>query len=240
MKTYSLLLFLLLGLQINSIAQEIVVLEKVDSVQELSFNVFHLIDKHFELHNKKPLSRLKGIALTAKKEGVESLFYNLAYQANELGANAFSIKSKWLHADSIVVLLDIFYLNEDETAQNLSLTPSNNIYIFGDISTKPSSKNIRVNGNKMALKPMSYVVHQNNIGERSSIEVGGLMGTKIWITGEENKESLYYSVKGFNLNPAENYNPQASISFNNGSFYPVAPNFAIFLIQLLDENKTTL
>ncbi|MBE8714970.1 hypothetical protein [Sphingobacterium hungaricum] len=218
-------------------AQEIQVLKEVDTIQHLSKNEFHLIEEDFDLSEKEPLSILKGISQKLKKDNLESLYYKLAAEANELGANAFTIEEFMSNADSIVLKINVFYLDKHELAENRLLIPYNMICIFGDIDNKPESKNIRFNGDKIIVNPMEYVSHQNEIGEKSTISIGGLIGTKGSIVGREQKESLYYSLKGFSLTDAPYTYGQPTIGFNNGTFHLVPLNFARFLIHVLKQNK---
>ena len=76
-------------------------------------------------------------------------------------------------------------------------------------------------------------------GEEVTISIGGLGGQKGWL--EDKNESRYFSTTNFEVMPALgigfNGGIGVGLNFNSGRFYPIDKEFALFLKEILVEQK---
>ncbi len=236
MKKNYLLIFLSL-LTISLIGQNIKIIDQNLNLKiKKSLDSFDLIYEGFELELVDKIATLQGYTTISEKFTIENLFYNFWKESNLLGANSYKIEDLITKDDTNFVIISIYHLSKTEINNNFGFYPKNMVYIIGDIDKRQTSKNIKLNQQKIELLPMEYISYQNKVGQEATVSIGGFLGTKFWIKGEVNKLPKYLSLGGFNVGPG--YSNQLSISFNTGKIYPVQLNFGEFLVNVLKENKT--
>lgn len=172
----------------------------------------------------------------------DALFEAMRHRAVSLGANAFRVRGAECGpgAPTCTVMLDLFAQSEDQLAANATRAPENRIYVFGSLAADDRPKTFKLNGSKTSIGARTYVAHQNEVGQKATIAIGGFTGAKLTLTGHEGRPSSYWSLSPFGVGPYHDGSPMAppghvGISFNTGRVYPVPPDFGRFLIRVLDE-----
>ena len=218
---------------IQVIGQNVQVIGEDSSDVKHTTKAFDLIDKSFDLEGKTKIATLKGFALNSGNQTIVALFNSLWGAANKLGANSFYLDEVSNSGDTTFVALSLYYLDVVDAERNFNLYPKNMVYVIGDIDRKQTSKMIKLNNHKIQLNPMEYVAYQNKVGEQATVSIGGLLGAKIWIAGQEGRLPKHLSVNGLGVGPGA-YN-NVGVSFNTGRIYPVDINLGQFLVNVLKK-----
>lgn len=234
MKKLSILILAILTLTTVP-GQNVQVVNKYTEAENHTVQTFDLIDNAFNLTGKQKVATLKGFSLNTGKPTIATLFNSFWNNANKLGGNSFTLDSVSNSNDSIVIVLTVYYLNEEDVKTNVELYPKNMVYVIGDIDKRQKSKTIKFNDRKLVLHPMAYLSYQNTVGGEAIVSIGGILGTKAWIVGKEGRLPTHLSVNGFAVGPGS-FNT-VSVSFNTGRIYPVDLNFGQFLVNVLNEQK---
>ncbi len=219
-----------------SYAQEVKIIDKNDnSNKAINPDAFDFIDKQYELQDDMYIATLNGFVINSGKSILSSLFNTFWQKANELGANSFRIENVKKGNDTIVIEISIYNLTNIQFKEMVKLYPTNMVYVLGDIDKKQTPKKIKFNNEKLELAPMEFIAYQNEIGKDAILSIGGFLGAKVWINGQENRLPKHLSLSAFGVGPGR-YD-EISVSINTGRIYPVDLNFGQFLINVLTEKK---
>lgn len=217
------------------VGQNIKIVDENPTETKHQTSTFDLIDKSFDLTGKTKIAKIKGYSLNSGNPTVIALFNSFWRSANGLGANSFHIDLVENSGDSTIVTLDLYYLDDSDSKKNFDAYPKNMVYVIGDLDKKQTAKSIKLNNDKIALNPMEYVAYQNKVGDDATVSIGGLLGAKVWIRGQEGRLPKHLSVNGFGVGPGA-YNT-VGLSFNTGRIYPVDLNVGQFLIGVLKRRS---
>ncbi len=222
---------LLVGQGVEIYSQNLNVTAKKNAI------TFSYIDTGFIPLEENYIATLTGHATHTGKVTLENLYNSFWYKSNQLGANAYSIEEVTNKLDTTFLMISIYNLNTAQLERNFDLYPNNMVYVIGDLDKSKMPKKVKVNKEKISLKPLEFIAYQNKVGEEATVSIGGLLGTKVWIKGKVNRSPKHLSLRGFGVGPmVPNYN-QLGISFNTGRIYPVDLDFGQFLVNVLTENK---
>ena len=234
-KNFSLVFIFCTTISFCCIAQDVEIIERADYTPELNVTRFDLIDDKFDLTNHILVGKIKGITDHSKKNNLASLFRKFWNLSNSIGANAYKFETIETLNETTIVILEIYRFNKEELIDNKKLYPENMIFVFGDADLhKPKEKNLILNDEKIRIAPMHFVSHQNSSGKVATLSIGGFLGSKAWIRGEEGRLPIFFSFSGFGLGEAAQ---PGQIGFNTGRFFPVDINLGLFLINTLKEQK---
>ena len=199
---------------------------------------FEYLYKDLEIPNNLWVANLKGFCSKSGEYQLPQLFNSFWETANKLGANTYRIDSFVNNtSDTIFVSLSIYGLGTTELDKNIIFYPKNKIFVIGDLDTNMrNGKTINFNDTKTTLYPLEYIAHQNNVGEATTVSIGGILGAKVWIRGMENKMPTHLSVTGFGIGPG--YYGQLALNINTGRINIVKLNFGQFLVHILKEKKS--
>lgn len=230
------LLILFTFLSVISYAQEVRIIDKNDNPNKaINSDAFDYIDNGYELQEDKYIATLNGFVVNSGKSILSNLFNSFWQKANELGANSFRIENVKNASDTIYIEISVYNLTDVQFEEMVKLYPTNMVYVIGDIDKRQTPKKIKFNNVKLELAPMEYIAYQNEIGQEAILSIGGFLGAKVWIKGQENRRPKHLSFSGFGVGPGR-YD-EISISFNTGRIYPVDLNFGQFLINVLTVKK---
>lgn len=197
---------------------------------------FYYIENDFSPQDANWVASLEGLCMHTKKSNLAHLFFDFWEAANELGANSFFVEEIYSGTDTIAIRIAVFYLTEEEIDANFELYPKNRIYIFGDLTnhSKAKEKNIKINGEKVNVYPLSYYEHCNSIGQETVVSIGGFMGSKYILKGKEGQLSVYMTLSGFEMAPEARMSG-LGVSFSTGGIHPLDMNLGQFLVVILQE-----
>lgn len=223
------------AVNLSCLAQDVEIIERSVYSPELNVTRFDLIDDKFDLADHMMVARIKGITDHSKKNNLLSLFRKIWTISNSIRANAFKFESIETLNETTTIILKIYRFNKEELIDNKKLYPGNMIYVFGDLELhKPKEKTLILNDEKIRIAPLHFVSHQNSSGKDATLSIGGFLGSKAWIRGEEGRPAVFFSFTGFGL--GEGAGP-GQVGFNTGRFHPVDLNLGMFLINTLKEQK---
>lgn len=220
--------------------------ESYTSPSKEKVKYFDYIDPQMDLSAQTKIADCK---LTIDKKGkypLDKTFFDLWKEANKKSANSFSIESIAFENNQYLVDVSLYHLSDSDIDTNLSLYDDNLIIIFGDLNTNNDNKkkSCKVNKEKIEILPYTYAAFQNEIGEKTKISVGGLMGSSITIKGEDGKIGSFFSLGGFSAAPAVGIGygyggagGGVGISISTGNIYPMEPSFGLFVMTILDTVK---
>jgi hypothetical protein len=194
-----------------------------------------MIDDEFnlqEIENKEKIATLKNFTTHRGQNNLLTMFNYFKGTAHKKNANAYQIEKIVNSNDTTYVSISVYNLNETEMNSNLNLYPRNKVYVFGDIDKNGKTRNVKFNEVKTELKPLEYLMNENKINEETSIGIGGLLGAKLWINGEENRMSSFFSLVGFGVGPQLNNNQGMGLTFNTGRINIVPFDFGQFLTKI--------
>ncbi len=215
-------------------AQDVKVMTTAPAGVVREVSSFDVIDPAYELQATS-LATLTGFFLNAGQPNAVALFNSFWKKANGVGANAFRIDALTPAGDSTWVTLSVYYLDEEEAKRNLDAYPKNLVYALGDLDRKHPAKSIKLNNKKIALAPLEYVAYQNEVDEETTIAIGGVLGTKVWVRGREGRLPAHFALSGFAVGP--NYTTTLGLTFNTGRIYPIGLNVGRFLVQVLKSQN---
>ncbi|MCB2196471.1 MAG: hypothetical protein KQH79_11475 [Bacteroidetes bacterium] len=231
--------FLLLFISVQSFGQMVQFIEKDSTFKnENKTEEFHFINNGFDYSNSKFVASMNGLSLNSENNNLVSLFETFKFNANYLGANAFHVDEYKISdsKDSVSVSVSFYYLNLNELIKNSRLYSTNMVYVIGDVSTKKSTgRKIKFNKNTIQLLPLEYVSYQNKVGEDAILSIGGILGSKVWIRGKENREPKFLSLQGFGMGGGFTPNGQITVSISTGQIYPVNLDLGLFLTKILNR-----
>lgn len=193
--------------------------------------------------------KVADVRLTAKREGRDKslapMYYKFRKEAMKMGANAFFMTkmSYFEEEKEYEIFIELWSLNDDEIEENLSLMPTNQLIIIGNIDTKNESKGkgFKLNKEKTDLMPYSYILCQNEVGEKISVSVGGFTGASMSTTGAEGKLPVFIALGGVAVAPMVMVpNGGVGISINTGNVFPLDMDLGFFLMDILDLEKQEL
>ncbi len=219
-----------------SYAQEVKITDKNNNPSKaINPDAFDYIDKQYELQEDMYIATLNGFVINSGKSILSNLFNSFWQKANELGANSFRIEDVKNDNDTIEIEISVYNLTDIKFDAMVKLYPTNMVYVIGDIDKRQTPKKIKFNNEKLELAPMEFIAYQNEIDKDAILSIGGFLGAKVWIKGQENRLPKHLSLSGFGVGPGR-YD-EISISFNTGRIYPVDLNFGQFLIDALTERR---
>jgi hypothetical protein len=200
---------------------------------------FEPINNNLNLTNHEKIAVLRGYSVNSGRNTLGSLFDSFWEKSNSLGANSFIVDRAERDGDVISVQISVYYLDDATLESNLSLYPTNMVYVFGDLDIRSgSSRRIRLNSERVELAPLEFIAHQNYIGERTRVSIGGFTGARVDIQGREARLPVYLSFGGFGVGVGGNVH-QPGIQLSTGRIYPVEMNFGEFLLSVLTEKNST-
>lgn len=231
--------FMFLFITLNSFSQNIEVLKSFEDFKFLSKpSEFYYLDKKLDSLNSMKIALIKGVFKNSKKTNLSEIFASIWKFSNSVGANSYRIESKSLNLkqDSSFVVLSIYFTNPCYLKENFDLYPKNNIYIVGSLNYNSKTlSELKVNNKYAYVGSLEYMGFQNQVGETMKINIGGAMGSTVKITGNENKDSEFFSTSGISVRPGYNFS-QIGIEISSGMLYKVEPNFGYFLIEFLNKS----
>lgn len=235
------LLIIFSFLSIISYAQEVRVTDiTFHPNKAINPNSFDYIDKQYKLQEYMYIATLNGVITNSGKSILSNLFNTFWQKANELGANSFRIEDVKNDNDTITIEISVYNLTDVQLDKMIKLYPTNMVYVIGDIDKSQTPKKIKFNNENIELAPMEFIAYQNEIGKDAILSIGGFLGAKVYIKGQDNRLPKHFSLSGFGVGP-DRVNPgrynEIAISFNTGRIYPVDLNFGQFLIDVLTEKR---
>jgi len=233
---------------LNSVqAQDIELLYKDDSYRFTNKpEAFEYIDYKMDLSSFYKIAEFKLKIDKHGKKSITNVFYDFWSIANNMGANSFSIEDVTLEDGQYVVFVDLFYLNDENMQYNYSLYEENVIIVFGDLDTKneDKAKSFKLGKEKVSLLPYTYIKHQNEVGEKIKLSIGGIFGSSVTEVGGEHKLGRCYSLGGTRVMPSGGVavgtggsGMGVGIAISTGSIYPMDLNFGLFVMTVLDTVK---
>ncbi len=196
---------------------------------------FDYIDNEYKLQEAAYIATLSSFVVHSGQSILPNLFNSFWQKANELGANAFRVSEVRNENDTVWIEISTYNLTNVEYEEMVKLYPTNMVYIIGDIDKRQKPKKVKFNDEKLILAPLEYIAYQNEIGKEAILSIGGFLGAKVWIRGQENRLPKHLSLSGFGVGPGRS--GDISLSMNTGRIYPVDLNFGQFLINVLEERK---
>lgn len=224
-----------------------------DSVQVLDLNAshqpeeeydaFHYLAEETEVDSSQYVGRIR-VSEQVEVATIDEAMNVLRDKAVEVGANAFQVDRVTSSSDTnlVSVQLDIFEVSESVVKQNEERFTDNMVYVFGDLHPDDDSTSFELNEQSVAVAPLRYIAHQNDVGEETTISIGGfLTGAKLTLQGEEGRPPTYWSLSEFGVGPYTGGRPGPpggiGASFNTGRVHPVNPNLGRFLVHVLREQE---
>lgn len=223
------------------LGQEITVLShNLTFIPKDEVHGFHFIGKGYDLAGKVKIATFRGICSNSGKENLAGMYDKFQESANSFGANSFRVDTaSFDSANQSVVVISAYYFYDDELNMVEQQLPSNMVYVIGSLDgDKQKGKKFRFNGEKIVLMPLEYVAHQNQVGEETTISVGGLTGAKCWIKGKTGRLPEHFSLAGFGVGGVSVVTPgQVGIGFNTGRVEKVDLNLGQFLVSVLHQKQ---
>jgi hypothetical protein len=222
---------------ISAYAQEVTVLEFNEESQlnpGKKVERFESIDPKLNLTKHERIAVLSGYSVNSGRNTLRGLFSAFWEKSNSLGANAFIVDKVERVGNVISVQISVYYLDDTTLEYNLSLYPTNMVYVFGDLDVQNRNRRIRLNGERIEIAPLEFIAHQNHTGERARVSIGGFTGARVDIQGAEGRLPMYLSLSGFGVGVGGNVH-QPGIQFNTGRIYPVEMNLGQFLLSVLTK-----
>ena len=220
------------------------VLHMKDSHQpEQDYEAFHFLADEIDIDS----SQYIGCLQASEQEDVatiDELMNALRGKAFEMGANAFQVDRVISSPDTnlVSVQLDIFEVSESVVKRNEKHFTNNMVYVFGDLDSDDDSTSFELNEQSVAVAPLRYIAHQNEVGGETTTSIGGfLTGAKLTLQGEEGRPPTYWSLSEFGIGPYSGVRPGPpggfGVSINTGRVHPVNPNLGRFLVHVLEEQE---
>jgi len=220
------------------------VLDMKESHQpDQDYEVFHFLADEIDIDSSRYIGRLRA----SEREDmatIDELMNALRGKAFEMGANAFQIDRVVSSPDTnlVSVQLDIFEVSDSVVKRNENYFTNNMVYVFGDLDPDDDSTSFELNEKSVAVAPLRYIAHQNEVGEKTTISIGGfLTGAKLTLQGEKGRPPTYWSLSEFGMGPYSGVGPGSpggfGVSINTGRVHPVNPNLGRFLVHVLEEQK---
>ena len=236
-QTISKVLFIVLSLLSKlSFAQEVIITEIHENpIKAVEPESFDYIDSGYVLNEDRYVATLSGFVVNSGQSVLSSLFNSFWAKANELGANSYRIERVENSEHKISVYISVYNLSDSQFEEMILLYPQNMVYVIGDIDKRRTPKKIKFNNEKFILAPMEFISYQNKVGENAVLSIGGFLGAKASIKGQEDRLPMHLSLSGFNVGPDRL--DQLSLSFNTGRIYPIDLNFGQFLVNVLTEKE---
>ena len=207
------------------------------------------------------LSESKGIKVAdmkfyardkGEKISLIPVFYSLWKRANKLGANSFFVTGIEYDPNKkrYDIIVELFFLDDDEIEENLASYPENLVVFIGNVNTTNEEKGrtFKLNNEELILYPFEYITYECNVGEKITIQVGGVTGSTIVMKGDENRLPQFFTLGGASISPVlipggigvslKNgaVNPVVGgFSLKNGSVNPIDMNLGLFLMEILSR-----
>jgi hypothetical protein len=128
----------------------------------------------------------------------EYMYQGLNLAANNLGANAFSLKEFFVNDTSRFAsyTIDAYFVSDSVIAFNRSLKPTNCIFVFPDIQNPRKGSTFSINDRKVTLKDDEYLRYTPRDGEKVCITKGSFLGDQKCLTCHKNQHATYIKVEG--------------------------------------------
>jgi len=164
-----------------------------------------------------------------KTRDLNLLFDKIITIAKENGANLYRIKRYEIKdsANTLNLTIDMFYGREASIRENSEKDNPNEVYLlgYGKGDSKRSPLKIKVDKKTLQLKPGDYykIILTENIATR--INIGGFLGTTIWMEGRKNRPPAFLSLKGLGTGLGVNYitlKPAMTITTGKANYVPAS------------------
>ena len=180
-----------------------------------------------------------------EKISLVPVFSSLWKRANKLGANSFFVSEIEYDPNKTRydITVELFFLNDDEIDENLSLYPKNLIVFIGNVNTTNEEKgrNFKLNNEDFTLYPFQYITYEYDDGEEIIVQIGGIMGSMGIGRGEDNRFPQFFSFGGASLTPAmvpvSPWRRELGFSFQTGTISKMDMNLGLFLMEVLNLEK---
>jgi hypothetical protein len=200
-----------------------------------TYNNFENIENNFKLNDFLKVGIVKAHYLKNGNKTLVALYYKLWNTANEMGANSYTIDSVIKKIDTITVCLSFYQFNEHDFTKNNELKNKNIIYIIGDYNQFPVKRNLSINNQKLVLLPNKYLLYKTKIGDNLKINIGGVLGETKFIKVENEIETKYFSLVGFDAD--FDINNSVSVKFSTGRITKLESDFGNFLITIFEKQE---
>lgn len=234
-----------------STSQNVEEVYKADDFRYIpDLNDFIYIDSRTDLSDFPKIVRYKLTIDPQGKNSFANTYRELKKKANKIGRNAFAIDSVGYADNQYIVFVDGYYLNEEAIDENYANYEQNIIVIFGDLNTNNITKlkSCKVNKEKIEIAPYSYVLYNNEVGQKTKISVGGFFGEAVTIVGESNKLGRCFTLGGATVAPEgvgvsignRGGGVGVGVSIKTGTVNYMDLSFGLFVMTILDTVKNNL
>lgn len=201
-------------------------------------DTFDLIENIIDTNEIKFIKAYKGTCFN-KESSMIQLFNSLRNRAINCGANGYKFKSQTFidSNNTIEIFIDAYWISDSLKIINNSYHEKNAIYIFGSDLARKSIMHFRFNEIKTSVQSGTYFKYVGNIGERVTINKGGLFGATLYLNFKNVRSSVYISFKGFSVFDPPYTNGGLSIGWNTGRIIHIDEYLGRFLTFLLKEIK---
>lgn len=176
-----------------------------------------------------------------RKSNIESLYFEIRKQANELGANCYRIKSfkRGGEKDETILVLDCYFASDSLLKINTANHEKNVVFIFGSEREDDDPVSFKLNGETIDIKAGTYYKIVLKEGVEVKVSKGGFSGAAMWLNWEKDKQPSFYALSGFGLNGA-GFQPPGGIgvSFNTGRINRIGNiSLGLLFTQLLKQGN---
>lgn len=208
-------------------------LEKKDSLQKKERRDFIFIHTNTDLNTARYLSKIKG---SGKTQSLNSVLMEVQRKSQKIGANAFKYITSKVENSNFEILLELYKIEEDVKSENKKFYPTNSIYVLGkDNLNEQTEEKYKLNKEEKTIKSGEYGIIPLNVGEKVSINKGGVMGMTYNYKGIEQMPSFFISFSGFGINGVA---PNGiGLSFSAGKIYETNIDYGLLLSEIYKNHK---
>ncbi|RAV98254.1 hypothetical protein [Pseudochryseolinea flava] len=231
--------FLLSMLFVVTYGQDVELLVQGNTLQRVGINVpFHFI------HNKIDTAKLAFIG-TFRAYGnnnngtIENLYNTIQKESKKSGANCFKLikVTRAQGSRQAELILETYYADMPTLSANSDLKEKNVVYIFSsERKSTDKTTSFKVDNVKKELEGGKYLRYTLAPDGEIKISKGGMAGSSMTFTGEQNRTAIYVSLGGFGLAPG--VSPPGggvALSFNAGKVNRMDSAFGELLTNALER-----
>lgn len=243
--------FLLCSFRQFAFAQDITILEKGMKLSSCKDCLFELIQNGPDISRYDKVAQLEGKVIKAEEGSIEKLFSSFRYKSKKMGANAYRIDTVMDKKAVMTIHLSLYFLPDSLLKINNSYLNKNEVYIFGPLDKTKNSVIAKINNENNSFEPFHFKKYKLKNKEKLSMQVGKVFGDDHTIIGNENANSLYYTLGKFTSSLANNYAQDknskgirvgnmgqngSTLRFNSGDISQLEEDFGEFLSKILIED----
>ncbi len=233
----SLLILLSLIVSGLSYSQNVVFLEKNDTLQKPTYQQFIYISDSTDISNSIYVAKIKSVG---SLRNVANLYLLIKTQAQHYGANSFKIDSfRKIDSETGELVVSAYYNEDDFFNLNFDNFPKNKIFVFGSQNLRDNrTQSYKLRGEKLEIQSGKYQQFDIGVDEEVKVNKGGFAGMTLFIKRSQEGYSSFLNFSGIGVSGASvgiGAGGGVGIMLNTGSINRIESNLALALMKMYSE-----